>query len=103
MVIFINNQNGSNYNVKVRTSEEKRYLVTRLKTIEGQVRGVMRMIDDDRYCNDILIQISAIRSSLKSLAGDIFKCHLETCVVEKIKDNHLEVLDDVMEFIKRLD
>lgn len=88
---------------KHRTEEEKKYLNKRLKTIEGQVRGIMNMIDEDRYCNDILIQISAIDKSLKSLGNEILKCHLKTCVIEDIKNDKIEVIDELIELIKKLD
>lgn len=87
---------------KHRTDEEKKYLTTRLKTIEGQIRGISKMIDDDKYCNDILIQLLAVNKSIKSLSSDILKSHLETCVVDDIKMNNLEVIDEVMELIGRL-
>lgn len=88
---------------KKRTLEEKNYLKKRLKTIEGQVRGIIGMIDDDRYCDDILIQISAVNKSLKSLGSELLKNHLSTCVIQDIKDDKLEIIDEVMELIKRLD
>ena len=88
---------------KHRTDEEKKNLITRLRVIEGQVRGVSQMIDDDRYCDDVLIQISAITSSLKSLGNKILKSHLSTCVVKDIKDDKLEVIDEIMNLIGRLD
>ena len=87
---------------KHRTLEEKKYLQTRLKTIEGQVRGISKMIDEDKYCNDILIQLLAINKSIKSLSNDILKSHLSSCVVDDIKENKLEVIDEVMELIRRL-
>lgn len=87
---------------KVRSEEEKKRLIKRLKTIEGQVRGIMSMIEEDRYCDDVLIQISAIDKSLKSLGSEILKSHLSTCVVEDIKNDQLEIIDEVMELIKRL-
>lgn len=88
---------------KHRTEEEKKEIKIRLKTIEGQVRGVSGMIDDDRYCADILMQISAINHSLKSLGNQILKSHLATCVVKDIKNDKLEIIDDVMDLIRRLD
>ena len=88
---------------KHRTDVEKKYLKNRLKTIEGQIRGISQMIDDDRYCNDILIQISAVNKSLKSLGNEVLKVHLTTCVVDNIKDNNLEIIDEVMSLIKKLD
>ena len=69
---------------------------------EGQVRGISRMIEEDKYCNDILTQLLAVNKSIKSLSNDILKNHLETCVVDDIKDNKLEVIDEVMELIERL-
>lgn len=88
--------------VKHRTEQEKKKLKTRLKTIEGQVRGISAMIDDDRYCDDILIQISAVNKSLKSLGNQILKNYLSTCVVEDIKNDKLEIIDEVMDLVGRL-
>ena len=87
---------------KHRTDVEKKYLKTRLNTIEGQIRGVSKMVEEDKYCNDILIQLLAINKSIKSLSTDILKGHLSTCVVEDIKNDNLDVIDEVMELIGRL-
>lgn len=56
-----------------RTETEKKYLEIRLKTIEGQVRGIAKMVAEDKYCNDILIQLLAINKSLKILNKKILK------------------------------
>ena len=87
---------------KHRTESEKKHLKVRLNTIEGQIRGVSKMVDDDKYCNDILIQLLAINKSIKSLSTDILKGHLSTCVVDDIKNDKLEVIDEVMELIGRV-
>lgn len=87
---------------KHRTESEKKEITTRLKTIEGQVRGIIGMIEDDRYCDEVLVQISAIHNSLKSLGNQILKSHLSTCVVDDIKNNKVEIIDDVMDLIRRL-
>ena len=88
---------------KHRTEEEKKYLKTRLNTIEGQIRGVSKMVEEDKYCNDILTQLLAINKSIKSLSNDILKSHLSSCVVKDIKEDKLEVIDEVMQLIGRLD
>ena len=88
---------------KHRTIEEKKYLSTRLNTIEGQIRGVSKMVEEDKYCRDILIQLLAINKSIKSLSIDILKGHLSTCVVDDIKNDKLDVIDEVMDLICRLD
>ena len=60
------------------------------------------MVSDDRYCADILIQISAINKSLKSLGNEIMKSHLSTCVVEDIKNDKLEVIDEVVSLFEKM-
>lgn len=88
--------------LKHRTEEEKKELIKRLSRIEGQVRGIKQMINDDRYCDDILIQLSAITKSLKSLGNVMLKSHLSTCVVQDLKNDNLEVIDDVIDLFGRL-
>ena len=60
------------------------------------------MIEEDRYCGDVLIQISAAGKALDSLGMSIMKSHLESCVVDEIQSGNTEVTDEVMELIKRL-
>ena len=84
---------------KHRSEEEKKNLKRRLNIIEGQVRGITAMIDDDRYCDEILIQISAINKSLKSICNEIFKNHLSTCVVDDIKNGRMEIINEIMDII----
>ena len=79
----------------------KKRLNTRLKIVEGQIRVVMKMVEDDRYCSDILIQISAISNELKGIGSEILKRHLKTCVSEEIKKDNLEIIDEVMDLIKK--
>lgn len=88
--------------LKHRTEDEKNNLIKRLKVIEGQVCGICKMIENDRYCDDVLIQISAVNNSLKSLGTEMLKNHLSTCVVKDIKEDKLEVIDDVMELFSKL-
>lgn len=88
---------------KHRTEDEKKYFRTRLNTIDGQVKGIVKMIDEDKYCSDILIQLLAVNKSIKSLSVDLLKSHLSTCVVEDIKRGDTEIIDEVMDLIRRLD
>ena len=98
-MMVVRNMESKKY--KYRDEKEKQILQRRLKTIEGQVRGVSKMIEEDRYC-EVLIQISAIDKSLKSLGTMLLKNHLQTCVVKDIKNDHLEIIDDVMALIGKL-
>lgn len=65
------------------------------------MNGIKQMIEDDRYCDDILIQLSAIDKSIKSLANVILDTHMKTCVVDNIKNNNLEVLDEIIDLFRR--
>ena len=85
-----------------RDDATKKMLIKRLKTIEGQIRGVQNMIDEDKYCNDILIQLLALNKSIKSVSNQILKNHLSTCVVRDIKNDDPEIIDEVMKLIGRL-
>lgn len=85
-----------------RDETTKKKLIKRLKTIEGQIRGVQNMIDEDKYCNDVLIQLLAISKSIKSVSNEILKNHLSTCVVRDIKNNDSNIIDEVMKLIGRL-
>lgn len=63
-------------------------IVTRLKRIEGQVRGVIGMVEDDRYCMDIMTQIQAVKAALKKVEDEILKNHTAHCVEEAISSRN---------------
>lgn len=84
-----------------RNEETKKRLLTRLNKIEGQIRGISKMIEEDRYCDDVLIQLSAINKSIKSLANQILDAHLKSCVKNNIKNGNDEILDELLNLITR--
>jgi CsoR family transcriptional regulator, copper-sensing transcriptional repressor len=84
-------------------SASKGQLLTRLKRIEGQVRGVERMVDDDRYCIDVITQISAIQAALDKVALGLLDGHARHCVVDGHGDGTPEELtDELMAAVGRL-
>lgn len=86
-------------------SPRKQEYLRRLKLIEGQVRGVARMVEADEYCIDVLTQTSAITSALKAVNLALLKDHLEHCVAEAVReggDTAQEKFDEVMAAVKRL-
>lgn len=87
--------------VKKRTDEEKKELYTRINKITGQINGIKKMIEDDRYCDDVLIQLSAINKSVKSLANLMLTNHMHSCVVDSINKGEYEVLDEIVSLFKR--
>ncbi|MBC8385343.1 MAG: metal-sensing transcriptional repressor [Candidatus Cloacimonetes bacterium] len=84
------------------SEELKKDFTNRLRRIEGQIRGINRMINEDVYCDDILNQISAIQSALTSVSKLILEAHLKSCVVEQINEGKIEVIDEVMKTINKL-
>ena len=87
---------------KIRTEEEKKALVKRLKLAEGQIRGIQKMIEEDAYCPDILIQVSAVTSALNSFNKELLACHIRSCVSEDIKNGNNEAIDDFVKTIQKL-
>ncbi len=79
--------------------------LTRVNRIEGQVRGIKNMIEDGKYCVDILTQIKSIRSALKSLEHVILESHLNSCVMKAIKSgsekDSEEKISEIMELLKK--
>ena len=89
-----------NYKKTPRSEEEIRGLQNRLNRIMGQLGGIKNMIDENRYCGDILTQLSAAESGLRSLSLIILQRHLETCVIEEIKNGNENVISEAVELIK---
>ena len=90
---------------KYRSKEgAKKYksLVSRLNRIEGQVRGVRNMLEDDRYCIDILTQVSAIQSALNAFNKELLGQHIKGCVVDDIRDGKDEVVDELVGALQKL-
>ena len=67
------------------SAEERKRLIDRLRRVEGQVRGLQRMVDEGRYCADILTQISAVQASLRGAADQVLEGHLRHCVTDAIR------------------
>lgn len=86
--------------VKNRNAETKKKMITRLSIIEGQIRGVKQMIEENRNCDDILMQVSAINSSLKSFGKYMLKSHLETCLTND--KGCIESMDDIADLFERI-
>lgn len=84
-----------------RSSEDKKDLENRINRIIGQMNGIKNMIEDNRYCGDIIIQLSAIDKAIKSLANLMLEKHLHTCVERDIHNGNYEVLDEIAEMFKR--
>ena len=87
---------------KQRDDAERGDLMKRLSRIEGQVRGVKAMVEDDRYCVDIVTQVSAIQAALNSFNKELLARHVKSCVVDDIKAGSEEAVDELCELLKKL-
>ena len=85
-----------------RSEEERRALMNRLSRIEGQVRGVKRMVEEDAYCPDILIQVSAINAALNSFNKVLLANHIRTCVARDIRAGKDETIDELVATLQKL-
>ncbi len=85
----------------IRSDDDKKKLISRINRIKGQMDGIGKMINDDRYCGDILIQLAAISSSVKSLSSLIFERHMHSCVAKSIKEGDTSTIDEIVELFKK--
>lgn len=90
------------YREHPRDEKELKVLKSRIHRIVGQLNGIEKMLDENRYCGDILIQVSAVESALQSVGYILLKDHLETCVRDKVQDDDPEVMKEVIELVKKL-
>ena len=87
---------------KVRSVKDHKLLMNRLNRIEGQVRGVKNMIENDVYCTDILTQVAAITAALNAFNREILSEHIRTCVKDDIKNGNDKTIDELILTLKKL-
>ncbi len=92
---------NARYKHRKRSDEQVKALVTRLNRIEGQICGIRKMIEDNRYCPDVLIQVSSVQASLNSFNKELLSAHIKSCVVEDIKEGKEEAVDELCELLKK--
>ena len=72
-----------------------------LKTARGQIDGILKMIEEDRYCDDVLTQLLAVDKAVKSLSSVILEKHMYSCIKKEVSEGNLEVVDEVMHLFRR--
>ncbi len=90
------------HKTKERTDKEYTDLIHRLNRIEGQVRGIRRMLENDAYCTDILIQVSAVNAALNSFNKVLLANHIRTCVAEDNRAGREETVDELVVTLQKL-
>ena len=86
---------------KKRTEEEKQKLINRINRISGQLNGIKAMIVDDRYCEDILIQLCAVEKSVRAISNIILDNHMHSCLIEHIEKGDYSIIDEISNLIRR--
>ena len=84
-----------------RNPEEKKQIINRLNRINGQINGISKMVENDAYCNDILIQLTAVKNSVKSLSSLVLENHLYNCVTRDLENGEFDTIDELISLFKR--
>lgn len=87
---------------KSRSEKEYKDLINRLSRIEGQIRGIKKMVESDAYCTDILIQVSAANAALNSFNKVLLSNHIRTCVANDIREGKEETIDELVSTLQKL-
>ena len=85
-----------------QNEDERKKLIARLKKVEGQIRGIEKMVEEDAYCPDILMQVAAATSALNSFSKVLLSCHIKSCVKHDIQNGNDETIDELCELLQRL-
>ena len=93
---------GGNVKKTERAEKDKKKLVNRLRRIEGHIRGKKKMIDNDAYCNDVLIQSAAVGAAINAFNRELLSNHIHSCVVRDIREGKDEVVDELMVTLQKL-
>lgn len=90
------------HKIKMRSEEESKKLINRLSRIEGQIRGIRRMVENNTYCTDILIQAAAVNAALNAFNKELLANHIKTCVAEDIRNGKDETINELVTTLQKL-
>ena len=86
----------------MRSEEERKKLINRLKRVEGQIRGIIGMLENDAYCNDILIQSAAVNAAVNAFNKELLASHIRNCVARDIREGKDETIDELVATLQKL-
>lgn len=99
---MMNEKTNCCHKTKERSEKEYKNLLNRLSRIEGQIRGIKRMVEEDAYCTDILIQVAAANAALNSFNKVLLAEHIRTCVADDIREGRDETVEELVETLQKL-
>ena len=85
-----------------RTEDERKKLIHRLNRIEGQIRGIRGMVENDAYCADILVQSAAVNAAVNAFNKELLASHIRGCVARDIRSGKDEVIDELVATLQKL-
>lgn len=95
-------ENCCGHRVKERSTAEYKDLINRLNRIEGQVRGIKKMVENNAYCPDILVQSAAVTAAMNAFNRELLANHIRTCVADDIRAGNDEVVDELLKTLQKL-
>ena len=95
-------ETGCTEHLKIRSEEEVKSLLNRLSRIEGQIRGIRKMVEENRYCTDILTQSAAACAAMEAFNREMLDNHIRTCVSENLKAGNDEIIDELLHILHKL-
>ena len=90
-----------NMKTKKRSEDEKKNLITRINRVTGQLNGIKTMIEDDRYCEDVLIQLLAVEKSVRAISNIVLDNHMHSCLIEHIEKGDYSIIDEISDLVRR--
>ena len=93
---------NNTHKIKMRSDEEYHSLINRLSRIEGQIRGLKKMVESNAYCTDIITQSAAAAAALNSFNKELLSNHIRTCVEQDIRDGRYETVEDLISTLQKL-
>lgn len=90
------------HKTKLRSENEYKDLINRLSRIEGQIRGIKKMVENNAYCTDVLVQVTAVNAALNSFNKVLLANHIKTCVTQDILDGKEETVDELVNVLQKL-
>ena len=86
----------------LRSQDERKKLLNRLNRMEGQIRGIKNMIEEDAYCNDILVQSAAVTAAMNAFNRELISSHMKTCVARDLREGNESVIDELAQTLQKL-
>ena len=86
----------------IREETERKKLMNRLSRVEGQIRGIRNMLENDAYCNDILVQSAAVTAAMNAFNRELIASHMRTCVTRDLREGNDDVIEELVTTLQKL-